>query len=128
MSWESRYVPPDPVTWQGRVDVPANACFFQHMRLLNLLAQYPEKSSDISFGLIGFKCDEGVQRDLGRVGAYEGPTAIRQRLAKLPVQSPNIRCYDVGNITCTDHDMELSQVALAEVVAILLANNVHPIV
>lgn len=128
MSWESRYVPPDPVTWQGRADVPANACFFQHMRLLNLLAQYPEKSSDTSFGIIGFRCDEGVQRDLGRVGAAEGPTAIRQRLAKLPVQSSHIRCYDVGNITCTDHDMELSQVALAEVVAILLAHNVHPIV
>lgn len=128
MSWESRYVPPDPVTWQGRADVPANACFFQHMRLLNLLAQHPEKSSQVSFGIIGFKCDEGVQRDLGRVGAIEGPTAIRQRLAKLPVQNPNIRLYDVGNITCLDHDMELSQAALAEVVAILLESNVHPIV
>src|SRR3990167_8600635 len=102
MNWESRYLPPDPTAWQGRGDLPPDSCFYQHMRLLNLLTQKPEKTAPIVFALVGFKCDEGVQRDLGRVGAFEGPTAIRQKLAKLPVQKTNIHCYDAGNIICTD--------------------------
>jgi formiminoglutamase len=128
MSWESRYLPPDPVLWQGRNDVPADSCFYQHMQLLNLLKQQPEKSADLTFAIIGFKCDEGIQRDLGRTGAFEGPTAIRQRLAKLPVQKPSIHCYDAGNIICSDHDLETSQEALAQVLAMILAKGIHPIV
>lgn len=128
MSFESRYVPPDPRIWQGRADIPSDSCFYQHIRLLNLLSQEPEKLSDITFAIIGFKCDEGIQRDLGRVGAFEGPTAIRQRLASLPVQKPNIQIYDAGNIICSDHDMETSQQALAEVVAFFLAKEIRPIV
>jgi formiminoglutamase len=127
MNWESRYVPPDPRIWQGRADIPSDSCFYQHMRLLNLLSQEPEKSADITFALLGFKCDEGIQRDLGRPGAVEGPTAIRQRLAKLPVQKQSIHCYDAGNIICVDHDLETSQQALAEVVALFLAKGIRPI-
>src|SRR5205085_5242806 len=74
------------------------------------------------------KCDESIQRDLGRLGALEGPTAIRNRLAKLPIQKQDIFCYDVGNIICTDHDLDASQLALAEVVAMLLEKNVRPII
>lgn len=127
MNWESRYLPPDPALWQGRADVPAGSCFYQHIRLLNLLAEEPQKSAAKTFALIGFKCDEGIQRDLGRTGAFEGPTAIRQRLAKLPIQNTNIHCYDAGSIICTDHDLETSQQALAEVTASLLSKNICPI-
>jgi formiminoglutamase len=128
MNWESRYLPPDPVVWQGRADTPAGSCFYQHMDLLNLLQQAPKKTAQTCFALLGFKCDEGVQRDLGRTGAFDGPTAIRQRLAKLPMQKPYIECFDVGNIVCVDHDLELSQAALGEIVAMLLKQNIHPIV
>jgi formiminoglutamase len=128
MNWENRYVPPDPLSWQGRDDLPTGACFFQQIRLQNLLIQPPEKTAPITFALLGFKCDEGVQRDLGRSGASEGPTSIRHRLAKLPMQKSNIHCYDVGNITCLDHDLEASQLALAEVVNLLIQHHVRPIV
>jgi formiminoglutamase len=128
MNWESRYIPPDPIVWLGRTDAPADACFFQRMKLLNLLEQKPEKSADLTFALIGFKCDEGVQRDLGRTGAYEAPIAIRQRLAKLPIQRAAIDIYDAGNIICNDHDMEASQQALAHVISLLLAQHIRPIV
>lgn len=127
MHWEARYLPPDPVVWQGRSDIPRDACFFQHMRLLNLLQDEPEKTSPLTFALIGFKSDEGVGRDLGRTGAFEGPISIRQRLAKLPFQKAAIHCYDIGNITCTDHDLEASQEALGEVIALLLAKDIRPI-
>jgi formiminoglutamase len=127
MTWESRYLPPDPNLWQGRADIPADSCFYQHVRLLNLLNEKPRKNAPLSFALLGFKCDEGVQRDLGRPGASEGPTAIRHRLARLPLLKPNIECFDVGNITCADHDLESSQQALADVIAMLLQQNIRPI-
>ena len=128
MSWEARYLPPNPSIWHGRPDTPEDACFYQHIRLLNLFTQKPEKADGPTFALVGFKCDEGVQRDLGRTGAFEGPIAIRQRLAKLPIQSPSIICYDAGDIVCTDHDLEESQLALANVVELLLQQHIYPIV
>jgi formiminoglutamase len=128
MQWELRYLPPDPAVWQGRLDIPADSCFYQHIRLLNLLAQKPQPANTLAFALIGFKCDEGVQRDLGRTGAAEGPVAIRQRLARLPIQNPNLICYDAGNIICTDHDLEASQQALSDVTALLLTQNICTIV
>ena len=127
MSFESRYLPPDPTVWQGRTDVPADYCFFQHMQPLNLLTQKPS-NSNTAFALLGFKCDEGVQRDLGRTGAIEGPIAIRQRISKLPLHRQNITLYDAGNIVCTDHDLEASQRALGDVIAKLLQHHIHPIV
>lgn len=127
MTWEARYLPPDPLAWQGRVDVPANSCFFQQMQLLNLLQEMPKQASKLAFAILGFKCDEGAERDLKRTGAFEAPTAIRQSLAKLPLQKSQLDIYDVGNIICTDHDLEASQAALAEVVAIMLEHNIRPI-
>lgn len=128
MSWESRYLPPDPTVWSGRSDIPEESCFHQHMQLLNLLSEKPKLATQSEFALIGLKCDEGIQRDLGRAGAFEGPTAIRQRLGKLPVQKPEIRCYDAGNIVCTDHDLEATQEALSEVVAMLQKKNIRTLV
>lgn len=128
MHWQSRYLPPDPILWQGRADLPPDSCFYQRIKFLDLLTQKPEKTEAITFALVGFKCDEGVQRDLGRTGASEGPIAIRQRLAKLPLQRSDIEILDAGNIICTDHDLEASQQALAEVVAMLLEKNIIPIV
>lgn len=120
MSWQARYLPPDPVVWQGRSDIPPGSCFYQCIRPLNLLEHQPIHHHQLSFALVGFKSDEGVQRDLGRAGAAEGPTSIRLRLAKLPLQKTSIVCYDAGDIVCTDHDLETSQQALAEVVAVLI--------
>lgn len=127
-SWESRYSPPDPSIWQGREDIPADSCFYQIVRSINLTTDKLAPAENLSFALLGFKCDEGVQRDRGRPGASEGPTAIRHRLAKLPVQKSHIHCFDVGNIECQDHNLEESQKALAEVVAKLLKANVRPII
>lgn len=128
MSWESRYLPPDPANWQGRADIPPNSCFYQRITLLNLLKQQPGHHHEPAFALVGFKCDEGVQRDLGRAGAAEGAISIRLRLAKMPLQKASLICYDAGDIECADSDLEASQQALAEVVALLLKNNIIPIV
>lgn len=129
MSWKSRYQPVDPGIWMGRQDIPDDSCFYQQIKILNLLQESPEKPVvDGTFAILGFKCDEGVNRDLGRKGACEGPTAIRKRLARLPIQKSNLICYDVGDIICSDHDLEAAQKALGEVVSSLLNLNIRPIV
>lgn len=128
MTWNTRYLPPDQNQWQGRADTPPASCFFQIMQMLNLLEDAPVTTTQTTFALIGFRCDEGVRRNLGRIGAAEGPTALRQALARLPIQKQNFTCYDAGNIVCLDGDLEASQHALGEVVSLLLQQGIKPIV
>lgn len=129
MTWVTRYQPPNPSVWTGRADAPDKSCFFQIIRPLPLtsnISQYA--ASNIAFALLGFCCDEGIKRNMGRTGAAEGPPMIRQMLAKLPIQRPNVMCYDAGDITCSDGDLESSQYALGEAVALILKNGITPIV
>lgn len=126
MTGPSRYVPPELSHWQGRADLPPASCFFQIIQPLNLQQSLPDKSPT-AFGLIGFCCDEGIRRNFGRTGAAEGPFAIRQALAKMPVQR-NTLIYDAGDITCTDGDLESAQLALADAVSRLLEHGITPIV
>lgn len=128
LGWQSHYIPPDPLSWQGRVEIPADSCLFQHIETVNLLTDSPEKRTTQAFALVGFKCDEGVQRDLGRGGAAEGPIAIRQQLINLPIQNTNLQLFDVGNIVCLSHDLEAAQAALADIVAKLLTLHICPII
>ncbi len=127
MTWNTRYLPPDPHLWQGRPDTPPGSCFFQIIQMLNLLGN---KSFDIiqpTFALLGFKCDEGIRRNLGRIGAIDGPKAICQALAKLPVQKSNFAFFDAGNIICDDGDLEGAQQAFGDVIALLLKQGIIPI-
>lgn len=128
MTWNSRYLPPDPTQWQGRTDSPPNSCYFQVVKMLNLLEHNSQELKQPTFALLGFRCDEGIRRNNGRVGAAEGPSAIRQALAKLPIQKHNFLCFDVGSITCQDGDLEETQEALAEVIALLISKKMIPIV
>jgi formiminoglutamase len=128
MSWNMRYLPPDPNQWRGRADTPPASCFFQIMQTMNLLESRPFQATQPTFALIGFRCDEGIRRNHGRIGAVEGPAAIRHALGRLPVQKTNFLCYDAGNITCADGDLETSQRALGEVIQLLLDQQIIPIV
>ncbi|VEL29762.1 unnamed protein product [Protopolystoma xenopodis] len=42
-----------------------------------------KSKDDISIGFIGFPNDEGVRRNLGRIGSAQGPGVIRELLPKL---------------------------------------------
>jgi len=128
MTWKAYYLAPDPTQWKGRADTSLASYFFQAMRALNLLEYRPTKAADLTFALIGFRCDEGIQRNHGRIGAAEGPAAIRQALARLPLQKQTVTYFDAGNIICPDGNLEASQHALGEVISILLQQHIHPIV
>ena len=49
--------------------------------------------------LIGFKCDEGVRRNRGRIGAFEGPDFIRKYL-----KFENFNVIDLGDVVCEELD------------------------
>ena len=59
--------------------------------------------------IIGYACDEGVRRNNGRVGAKNGPDAIRKCMGKLPT-----RATDKGNITCKNGNLEKTQQELGK--------------
>jgi formiminoglutamase len=80
-------------------------------------------------GLLGFACDEGVKRNQGRVGAKNGPEAIRKQLGKLPNNlGEDTHILDVGTVTCPSDDLAVSQNVLCEKVALLLDASIFPVV
>jgi formiminoglutamase len=73
--------PPTPFTWQGRVDAEDSGDTTRwHQRMQPFT---PDTHGGVT--LLGFAVDEGVRRNGGRPGAAQGPHAIRQLLANLPV-------------------------------------------
>ena len=128
-NWINYYQSPDMRSWQGRQDSEIPERFNQVIELIDLTIDPIPENDNYSFVIIGFACDEGVRRNLGRVGASHGPDAIRSMLASLPFNYYNsINIYDVGNICCLDQNLEQAQEALGQVVEMVLLAGCHPIV
>ncbi|HRP98807.1 MAG TPA: formimidoylglutamase [Rhodocyclaceae bacterium] len=100
--------------WRGRIDPEADALRW-HQRIRPLAADTAP-----GVALLGFACDEGVQRNHGRPGAAAGPQAIRAALANLAWHRVRA-AYDTGDIVCADGDLDAAQARLAAGVAALLA-------
>lgn len=93
--------------WTGRDDGPG----LEHARWHSVVRWSPDAlpHNDTATGpadgpavdLIGFSCDAGVARNKGRVGAAEGPGALRGGLASLAVHQP-LNVVDRGDVTVTD--------------------------
>ncbi len=101
--------------WSGRVDLPESA----QTRRWHQWVRRPEAGSPPGVALLGFACDEGVRRNHGRLGAAEGPAALRKMLSNLPTldDSP---LYDAGTVACVDGDLEAAQSRYADALAALL--------
>ena len=106
----------NPAIWQGRIDDTANFSAFRYHQVMECSSLV--KRCDI--GIIGFMCDEGVQRNQGRAGAKNAPLALRQQLSSIPWQASNQTIIDFGDIICEDIEMELAQKELGEKVANIL--------
>ena len=84
--------------------------------------------NNVDIAIVGYVCDEGVKRNLGRVGAQNGPQKLREKLAKLPVHFRPKQIVDVGDVICVDNDMEACQNGLSIIITRLLENNIFPLV
>src|SRR5437660_944769 len=91
--------------WQGRMDntIDGALAVRWHQRVRRLT-----RGAEPGVTLIGFACDEGVRRNKGRVGAAEGPRAIREALAGMAWHQPH-PVFDAGDVACTDGDLEGAQ-------------------
>jgi formiminoglutamase len=127
MGLDQHYQSPQRKLWQGRYDTPPASCFFQLVQLLDLTKPIPAGQHQSSFAMLGFSCDEGIRRNLGRTGAADGPDNLRHVLAQLPVHRQDAIVFDAGNIICRDYDLESAQQALAYAVNILLEHGFTPI-
>ncbi|MGV3763920.1 formimidoylglutamase [Parapedobacter sp.] len=123
------YLEPTKELWKGRDDGddPAVRRWHQHLKLVNLTAPTANLGNAFAIVLLGFACDEGVKRNHGRIGAAEGPSAIREALSNLPVYYPHVDIYDAGDIICDDGDLETAQQQLALAVTKILDRGAFPI-
>lgn len=101
--------------WSGRVDQPEDAS----TRRWHQWVRKFEAGAAPGVALLGFACDEGVRRNHGRVGAKEGPAALRRMLSNLPTLD-DTPLYDAGTIECVEGDLESAQQQYAQRMAELL--------
>jgi len=107
--------------WQGREDkceAHTSLRWHQEIKIVDARAALPKVPDTTN--LIGFACDEGVRRNQGRVGAADGPNAIRGALKNLSYHSKKT-CFDLGTIICQGEELEAAQTELGEMVAVVLA-------
>ncbi len=125
---------PNREFWSGRVDDPEDEDSFrihQIVRFLDLtsMASVEPDPSKINICILGFTCDEGVSRNMGRKGARQGAEYIRRAVANLPVTFGRaLYIYDAGDIDCVEGRMEEAQEELKKAVNLVLDAHFFPIV
>ncbi|OAN18113.1 formimidoylglutamase [Photobacterium jeanii] len=102
----------DMSPWQGRHDPEDGELGMRwHHKVMPA-----DNANEQGIMLLGFACDEGVNRNKGRTGAYDAPMAIRRTLANMAWHHKE-PVYDGGNIHCNDGNLEQAQLRLADDVA-----------
>lgn len=107
------YIAPKKGLWTGRVDDLNPTRIHEIMRYCDVTKEeLPKRQCTFT----GFSSEEGIVRNHGRPGAKEGPAALRQALAKLPLPHQKHDYFDIGDIVCTASDLETAQAELANLV------------
>ena len=124
---ESDYQPGQKRYWTGRKSNPDIINQYWHQEIEFWDVNHLKKEDKPDIALIGYVCDEGVRRNLGRVGAQEGPRVLRERLAKLPIHFDSKHVADFGDIICIDKDMESCQHTFSTMISQLISQQIFPI-
>lgn len=128
------YGPPALDYWKnGRVDQWEQGNSYrwhQKIKTVSLTDPLPPLAGRHQLALLGFMSDEGVRRNLGRVGAAKGPKAIRAALASMPYPwaAEQVGVWDAGDICCLGKFLEDAQEDLGEKVEQLLDRGITPLV
>ncbi|WP_313813856.1 formimidoylglutamase [Glutamicibacter sp.] len=110
MTWKK------PSEWTGRNDGPGS----ENARWHNTIQPVTDKAQP-GIALLGFASDEGVLRNLGRVGAREGAAALRAALSSVALHEP-LALYDAGDVEVDGHALEDGQEEFAEILSKLLSD------
>ncbi len=130
LSESSRYKAGALSCWQGRSTPPglAPAYWYQRVTALDLNAPVLSEQGTRGIAFLGYACEEGVRRNQGRIGAADGPEAIRKMLAKMANHlDPALRLFDAGTVSCPDGDLESTQEQFGERVLQLLEAGFFPV-
>jgi formiminoglutamase len=118
----------DKQLWKGRNDPNSGRPNYWHelVEFCELDDLKPSVHSQLA--LLGYACEEGVRRNQGRLGAAQGPDAIRKMLAVLPNHfEKGTSLLDLGNIECDDQQLETTQAFLSQSITQLLEAGAFPI-
>ncbi|MGP4975622.1 formimidoylglutamase [Brachybacterium tyrofermentans] len=108
--------------WTGRHDGdgPEHARWHQTVQVVAPGAADADPAAP-HVALLGFRSDEGVRRNRGRVGAADGPAALRGALAPLALHGPLARgevgLHDLGDAVTVGEDLESGQADAAALTA-----------
>ncbi|WP_298539245.1 formimidoylglutamase [uncultured Aquimarina sp.] len=103
------YKKTDTNIWTGRT---SNDQLYLHEKVTCIDLENDElpENQNINFAILGYACDEGVKRNLGRVGAALAPDIIRKMMAPLSNHFDHkIHIVDAGNIFCNESALEKTQ-------------------
>jgi len=113
----------DLSVWQGRVDAAEGPLGRRWHQVMQAASAATPRGTTV---LLGFACDAGVARNHGRIGAAEGPRAIRRALANMPLHECT-QLADGGDIVCSADALEAAQGGLSQAVADQLAAGRFPL-
>ncbi|WP_114854020.1 formimidoylglutamase [Brachybacterium sp. YJGR34] len=112
-----------PSPWTGREDGPGPEHARWHQRI-RVLDDSDDGTDGPHVALLGFRTDEGVRRNRGRVGAAEGPEALRRALAPMALHGSLARgavaLVDRGDAVTVGEDLEGGQERAAALTAAAL--------
>lgn len=123
----AEYKAAEKAYWEGRKSNPDIENQYWHQEIMLFDTENNQSKLNADIAILAYVCDEGVRRNRGRIGAHEGPRAIRERLAKLPIHFENIKVADVGDILCIDDDMEACQALFSNHISQLISQKIFPI-
>jgi formiminoglutamase len=111
--------------YSGRKSELENQYWYQEIAVAHI--EDISSKKNINIGLVGYVCDEGVQRNQGRIGARKGPKSVRNKLGKLPIHHTTKKIIDFGDVICLDTYLEDCQKALSKTISALIKQHVLPI-
>ena len=113
---------PTSALWTGRHDGagPQHARWHEVVTSSDTLRPDDLAAAPDHLGVLGFCTDEGVRRNNGRVGAAQGPAALRRALAPLALHGPmatgEVAIRDYSDVVTEGEALEASQAAAAAAV------------
>lgn len=116
---EVMYQQPNKDIWTGRLDSESDRAAFRHFQTVAFGDLSSEVEDNPGVALLGYAIDEGVALNQGRIGAKEGPDAIRRAFSGLPTMS-DMPITDYGNVTHDADTLYETQQAFGQYVSQLL--------
>jgi formiminoglutamase len=111
--------------YSGRKSELENQYWYQEIAVAHI--EDISSKKNINIGLVGYVCDEGVQRNQGRIGARKGPKSVRNKLGKLPIHHTTKKIIDFGDVICLDTYLEDCQKALSKTISALIKQHILPV-